>query len=199
MKSLFPGIRKTLTLSASLLTAVLTSSLGLLGAPAAQAAPTSWYLNYTGQTQEQTNWCWAATGNSVANYFGYKQYSQNQFCDMAFGNALSVDCPNNQATLANDQTAFKTIGISAGTYITGTVAFSKVQSEIGSNRPVMTRIVWASGGGHMMTLIGYDASASTVQYHDPWPDDQRINTSTYSWYTSNSEFTWTHSLYGIGA
>ncbi|MGO4453292.1 papain-like cysteine protease family protein [Arthrobacter sp. RAF14] len=199
MKSSFLGLRKTLTLLAALLTAILGSSLGLLGAPAAQAAPTSWYLNYTGQAQEQSNWCWAATGDSVADYFGYKQYSQNQFCNMAFGNALNAACPNNQATLANDQRAFRTIGIPAGTYISGTVSYGKVQSEIGANRPVMTRIQWASGGGHMMTLIGYDASASTVQYHDPWPDDQRINTSTYAWYTSNSQFTWTHSLYGIGA
>lgn len=199
MKSSFPGIRKTLTFLATFLTAVLGVSLGLLGAPAAQAAPTSWYLNYSGQTQEKTNWCWAATGNSVANYFGYKQYSQNQFCNMAFGNALNASCPNNQANLANDQQAFKTIGISTGSYVSRTVPYSTVVSEISSNRPVMTRILWASGGGHMMTLIGYDTSSSTVQYHDPWPDDQRINTSTYSWYTSNNQFTWTHSLYGIGA
>jgi hypothetical protein len=199
VKSLSRRIRTSLAVVAAMLTACLTISLGLLAAPAAQAAPTSWYLNYTGQTQERTNWCWAATGNSVANYFGYKQYSQNQFCNMAFGNAVNASCPNNQATLANDQRAFRTIGISAGTYISSTISYSALQNQISANRPVMTRILWSSGGGHMMTLIGYDASSSTVQYHNPWPDDPRINTSTYSWYVSNSTFSWTHTLYGIGA
>ncbi|WP_287903373.1 papain-like cysteine protease family protein [Arthrobacter sp.] len=198
MKSSFLGLRKTLPLLAALVTAVLNSAFGL-AAPSAQAAPASWYLNYTGQAQEQSNWCWAATGDSVADYFGYKQYSQNQFCNMAFGNAVNANCPNNQATLANDQRAFRTIGISAGTYISGTISYSAVQNQISANHPVMTRIQWSSGGGHMMTLIGYDTSGSTVQYHDPWPDDQRINTSAYSWYVSNNTFTWTHSLYGIGA
>jgi len=164
----------------------------------ATATPTTWYLNITGQAQQQTNWCWAATGDSVAAYFG-KSYTQNQFCNLAFGRAIDSTCPNNQATLANDQNAFGQIGISKGTYITGTVAYNTVVGEIAANRPVMTRILWASGGGHMMVLTGYDTSNSTVQYYDPWPDDSRFNTSTYSWYKSNSSFTWTHSLYRIGA
>lgn len=167
--------------------------------PARTAAATSWYLNITGQAQEQTNWCWAATGNSVADYYGYGQYSQNQFCNMAFGRAIDSTCPNNQATLANDQTAFRTIGfVNPGTYVSGQVSFSTVVNQVSGNRPVMTRIGWASGGGHMMVITGYDQSKSTIQYYDPWPSDPRMNTSTFAWYQSNSTFTWTHSLYGMG-
>ncbi|HZX08659.1 papain-like cysteine protease family protein [Kribbella sp.] len=107
--------------------------------------------------------------------------------------------PNNQATLGNDQNAFRAIGISTGSYVSGTLAFGTLVSEIAAGRPVMTRIGWTSGGGHMMDIIGYDSSNSTIEYYDPWPDDQRYNYSTYGWYQSNAQFTWTHSLYRIGA
>ena len=118
---------------------------------------------------------------------------------MAFGNAQNATCPNNQATLANDQRALRTIGISQGSYISGTLSFSTLTSEINADRPVMTRIGWTAGGGHMMDIIGYDSSNSTIEYYNPWKADPRYNTSTYNWYRSNSQFTWTHSLYRIGA
>lgn len=162
------------------------------------AAPSNYYLNIYGQAQQQSNWCWAATGNSVADYFGHS-YSQNQFCNMAFGRSTNSTCPNNQATLGNDQQAFGTIGINPGRYISGTVGFSTVVDQISNNEPIMTRIGWSSGGGHMMVLAGYDTTNNQVQYYNPWPSDPRFNVSTYNWYRSNPQFTWTHTLYGIGA
>lgn len=162
------------------------------------SAPSNYYLYIEGQAQQQTNWCWAATGNSVAAYFGYN-YSQNQFCDMAFGRSTNTTCPNTQANLGNDQQAFSTIGINPGRYITGTISYSTLVGQLSNNEPVMTRIGWTSGGGHMMVLTGYDTSNNEVQYYDPWPTDSRFNVSTYDWYRSNSQFSWTHTLYGIGA
>lgn len=177
---------------------VLAPVLAPNGVLAPDAVLASRSLNVSGQAQQKSNWCWAATGNSIAAYYGYS-YSQNAFCNMAFGYAQNATCPNNQATLANDQRAFRTIGISQGSYISGTLSFSTLTTEINANRPVMTRIGWSSGGGHMMDIIGYDSSNSTIEYYNPWPDDPRYNTSTYNWYRSNSQFTWTHSLYRIGA
>lgn len=200
------AIPAALALAAAILVA---PSAPTQAAPDAHSAPSvttqpsrvaaSRYLDVSAQAQQQDNWCWAATGNSVADYHGYGQYSQNQFCNMAFGYSLDNDCPNDQATLANDRRAFRTIGISGGSYLSSTISFSTLTSEISANRPVMTRIGWSSGGGHMMVLTGYDTSGSTVQYYDPWPDNSRWNTSTYSWYVSNSSFDWTHTLYQIGA
>jgi hypothetical protein len=181
--------------------------IGLVPLAPAAAAPTaapdalaaaSRSLNVSGQAQEKTNWCWAATGNSIAAFYG-KNYSQNAFCNMAFGNAQNATCPNNQATLANDQRAFRTIGISQGSYVSSTLTFNTLVAEINANRPVMTRIEWQSGGGHMMDIIGYDSSDSSIEYYNPWKSDPRYNTSTYNWYRSNSQFFWTHSLYRIGA
>ncbi|HEY3004567.1 MAG TPA: papain-like cysteine protease family protein [Kribbellaceae bacterium] len=183
----------------SLLLAIIIGFASLVPlAPAASAAPTSWYLYVDGQAQQKSNWCWAATGNSIADYYGY-WYTQNQFCNMAFGQPLDWTCANNQATLANDQRAFNTIGIYGGWYISGTLSFSTIVTEISNYRPIMTRIGWTSGGGHMMDIIGYDSSDTTIEYYDPWPDNYRYNDSTYWWYRSNSQFTWTHTLYQIGA
>jgi len=173
-------------------------------APVAPSAPTvsavaaSRYLNVTGQAQEKSNWCWAATGNSIAKYYG-KNYSQNQFCNLAFGYNQNASCPNDQATLANDQRAFRAIGISQGSYISGTLSFNTIATEINANRLVMTRIGWKAGGGHMMDIIGYDSADSSIEYYNPWGSDPRYNYSTYNWYLNNSQFAWTHSLYRIGA
>ena len=154
-------------------------------------------LDIEGQAQQNTNGCWAATGNSIADYWGVG-VSQNTFCDLAFGYDTRYACPNNQATLANDQQAFDELGISPGRY-TGVVSASTVNNEIQNGRPMNTRIQWSSGGGHMMAIYGYDARSGALNYYNPWPDDNRYNTATYNWYRSNNQFTWTHSLYGIGA
>ncbi|WBQ02073.1 papain-like cysteine protease family protein [Kribbella sp. CA-293567] len=167
-------------------------------APTASAVAASRYLNLTGQAQEKSNWCWAATGNSIARYYG-KNYSQNQFCNLAFGYSQNAACPNDQATLANDQRAFRAIGITPGSYVNGTLSFSTLVTEINANRPVMTRIGWKAGGGHMMDIIGYDSADSSIEYYNPWGSDPRYNYSTYNWYRNNTQFAWTHSLYRIGA
>nr|WP_167523331.1 hypothetical protein [Streptomyces brevispora] len=35
--------------------------------------------------------------------------------------------------------------------------------------------------------------------HDPWPSSDRYNWASHAWYVNNNEFSWTHSLYRIGA
>lgn len=181
--------------------ACLAAAIGL-AAFAGAAVPASAYtynqLNIDMQAQQNTNWCWAASGDTIAAWYGYN-YSQNQFCDMAFGNALSANCPNDQATLADDQNAFGAIGISAGTYIAGTIGYGTVISEVDANRPMMARIQWASGGGHMEVIYGYDQSQNWIYWGNPWPSDYRYNWGTYDYYVSNADFSWTHTLDRIGA
>jgi hypothetical protein len=155
-------------------------------------------LNINMQAQQYSNWCWAATGNTIASYYGYN-YSQNQFCNLAFGRAINSSCPNNQATLANDQNAFSQIGISPGTYVYNYLSYNAIIREIDANRPILARIQWTSGGGHMEVLYGYDQSKSWVYWGNPWPSSTRYNWTTYSYYVSNGSFFWTHSLDYIGA
>ena len=164
----------------------------------AEASGTSRTLNISMQQQQNSNWCWSASGDTIATYLGY-DYTQNQFCDAAFGNPLTVTCPNNEAALDDVQNAFSTIGIDPGRYVTGYLNYSTIQSEINADRPIETRIQWSSGGGHMEVIYGYDTSSGLVYWGDPWPSDYRYNWADYSYYVSNSDFSWTHSLYQIGA
>ncbi|MEU8462857.1 papain-like cysteine protease family protein [Streptomyces sp. NPDC029003] len=155
-------------------------------------------LNITMQAQQKTNWCWAASGNTVATWFG-RGYSQNQFCNAAFNRQQNTECPNNQATLGNVQTALRWAGINSGSYVTGWLQYATVQSEINSDRPVETRIQWSNGGGHMHVIYGYDTANSWVYWGDPWPSSDRYNWASHAWYVDNGTFSWTHSLYRIGA
>ncbi|RSS79115.1 papain-like cysteine protease family protein [Streptomyces sp. WAC06614] len=155
-------------------------------------------LNITMQAQQKTNWCWAAGGNTIATWFG-RGYSQNQFCNAAFNRQQGTECPNNQATLGNVQNGLSWAGIRPGSYVTGWLRYSTVQTEIDAGRPVETRIQWSGGGGHMHVLYGYDTANSWVYWGDPWPSSTRYNWASHDWYVDNSSFSWTHSLYRIGA
>lgn len=155
-------------------------------------------LNISMQAQQKTNWCWAAAGNTIATWFG-RNYSQNQFCNAAFGRAQGYECPNSQASLGNVQDGLSWAGINPGSYVTGWLRYPTVQAEITAGRPVETRIQWSSGGGHMHVLYGYDDANSWVYWGDPWPSSNRFNWASHAWYVNNSEFSWTHSLYRVGA
>ncbi|MFD8690086.1 papain-like cysteine protease family protein [Streptomyces sp. NPDC059651] len=155
-------------------------------------------LNISMQAQQKTNWCWAAAGNTIATWFG-RNYTQNQFCNAAFGRAQGYECPNSQASLGNVQDGLYWAGITPGSYVTGWLRYPTVQAEIAAGRPVETRIQWSSGGGHMHVLYGYDDANSWVYWGDPWPSSNRYNWASHAWYVNNSEFSWTHSLYRIGA
>ncbi|MER6912815.1 papain-like cysteine protease family protein [Streptomyces sp. NPDC000594] len=155
-------------------------------------------LNITMQAQLKTNWCWAAAGNTIATYYG-RSYSQNQFCNAAFNRQQNTECPNNQATLANVQTGLRWAGVSSGSYISNWLRYPAVQTEINANRPIETRIQWTSGGGHMHVIYGYDDANSMVYWGDPWQTSSRYNWASHAWYVNNNEFSWTHSLYRIGA
>ncbi|MFT2014690.1 papain-like cysteine protease family protein [Streptomyces sp. 796.1] len=188
------------------LSAVALASVALLAAPtvsvsAAEAAPrvqAANVLDVTMQAQQKSNWCWAASGNTIATWMG-RNYSQNQFCNAAFNRQQGFDCPNNQATLGNVQNALRWAGIRPGSYVDGWLQYGTVQNEINARRPIETRIQWSSGGGHMHVIYGYDNSNGFVYWGDPWPSNNRYNWATHNWYINNNQHRWTHSLYQIGA
>ncbi len=138
------------------------------------------------------------SGNTIASWFG-RGYSQNQFCNAAFNRNQNTQCPNSQATLGNVQTGLSWSSVRPGSYVTGWLRYPTVQAEISARRPIETRIQWSSGGGHMHVIYGYDDANSWVYWGDPWPSSDRYNWASHAWYVNNNEFSWTHSLYRIGA
>ncbi|MFE1318857.1 papain-like cysteine protease family protein [Kitasatospora phosalacinea] len=196
--TLAPVLSVFATAPARAATAPTAPAVTTAAAQAPALAGTSRILNITMQAQQQSNWCWAAGGNTIATYYGYG-YSQNQFCNLAFGRSVNSSCPNSQASLAEVQNALYRIGISTGSYVNGYLRYSTVQTEIDAGRPVETRIQWSSGGGHMNVLYGYDVNSNWLYWGDPWPSNYRYNWGDYNYYVSNGSFSWTHSLYRIGA
>ncbi|SES12461.1 papain-like cysteine protease family protein [Actinokineospora terrae] len=178
----------------SALAATLVAVLAwLVSSPASAQAAAA----FTMQAQQQTNWCWAASGTSIAASHGVN-VSQNNFCALAKNRSTGTQCPNDQADLAQVRNGFSRLGFSSpGSYVYNTISYSAVQSQLNAAQPIETRILWKSGGGHMHVLYGFDSAKSWVYWGDPWPDNYRYNWATYSYYVNNSSFSWTHTLTGI--
>ncbi|STD12698.1 Uncharacterised protein [Dermatophilus congolensis] len=189
------------------MTRKIASAAGLLAAAllavptAASAAPRtledgSVQIPINPQAQEQSQWCWSATGTTIANYKGVS-VSQNQFCNLAWNRNKDDQCPNTQATLENDQQAFQSLGINPGR-LSGPISYQEVQKEINADRPVLTRVLYRAGGGHMVAISGFRASDQSIEWYDPWPSKQRLNVGDYNFYVNNQDFSWTHTLSQIG-
>ncbi|MFE6685857.1 papain-like cysteine protease family protein [Streptomyces sp. NPDC057743] len=165
-------------------------------APAEQARSYGSKLDFTELTQEQDQWCWVATGLSVAQHLGYgKDTDQNTFCNLAHGQDGGSACPNQPGELTDVQNAWSGLGMSPGN-VTGVIPFSTVTSSIDANSPVEVGIYWTAGGGHANVLYGYDSASNTMLYADPWPSNPRYGEMDYSTYVSNNQFNWAESLYG---
>ncbi|WP_229891122.1 papain-like cysteine protease family protein [Streptomyces mashuensis] len=159
----------------------------------AQAAA---YDDITMQKQEKTQWCWDASGNTIAAWWGYS-YTQTQFCDLAHS-ATGVSCANQPATLGDMAGAWQKMGFSnTGTGVSSALSFNDISTEVNASRPMGVRIGWNSGGGHMNVIYGFDERNNTIGVGDPWPDTQTYTWWNYNDYVSNGSFKWTHSRYRI--
>ncbi|MEZ0109599.1 hypothetical protein ABH920_003613 [Catenulispora sp. EB89] len=173
--------------------AACTAVLAFAFATTASAAE----LGIDMQVQQQDEWCWAASGDTIATFLGHGT-DQNSFCDLAIGQDTSQQCPNQPGQLAWDQNAFQSLGISPGVE-SGAVGFDQIVSDIDAGHPLETGISWTAGGGHAEVIYGYDSASQTISFGDPWPDDQRMNQMDYNSYVSNDQFTWDDTLSQIGA
>jgi hypothetical protein len=179
-----------------MLVAILVGSAVLSVSPAAFAAGSDQQqLTIDMQTQQYDEWCWAASGVTIANYEGHP-VEQNEFCKLAH-NENGETCTNNPAYLEEVSNGFKKLGFNNPGTVRKDLTFDQVRAEIDADRPMESSIQWTAGGGHAEVIYGYDATDGTISFGDPWPDDQRYNTMTFADYRSNSEFTWNYTLAGI--
>lgn len=175
----------------------LALASGLLLAAGGTAQAESNYDDITMLKQEKSQWCWAASGLTIAKYQGYNT-TQADFCDRSSRYSGGPSCNNQPATLQDMANAWSSLGLSkTGTGLNSAASFAQVSTDVKAARPIGARIGWASGGGHMNIVYGYDTSNNTIAVGDPWPD-----TPTYTWwnyndYVNNSSFKWTHSRVGI--
>lgn len=126
------------------------------------------------QTQEQTNWCWAAVGTSVGLLFGTGPWTQ---CETATAclNLPGLDCCVTPDTC--NVYGFLDLALShtrsLATMASGTETAVAIESELDSTRPVCARVAWDSGGAHFLAISGYsdpqgDGTQVIIELEDPF-------------------------------
>lgn len=122
-------------------------------------------LNFNMQAQTQSNWCWAATSTSVSLF--YRPSSGWTQCKVASAELNLTCCVSPVPGTCNVPWYLDRALQRTGNFvsITGTVAFTAVQTEIQAGRVLGARIGWSGGGGHFMAIYGCGVRAGT-QYFD---------------------------------
>ncbi|MEH6374310.1 papain-like cysteine protease family protein [Streptomyces sp. KLMMK] len=176
--------------------AITLAASGLLVAAGGTAHAEAAYDDIDMLKQEKTQWCWVASGLTIAKYHGYGS-TQTDFCNRA---QPQYGCNNQPATLADMAKGWSSLGMAhTGSGLNSAATFNQVYTDVKAARPVGARIGWASGGGHMNVVYGFDTSDNTIGVGDPWPDTETYTWWNYNDYVSNSSFTWTHSRIGISS
>ncbi|MFB6807269.1 papain-like cysteine protease family protein [Streptomyces sp. NPDC056387] len=148
------------------------------------------------QKQVRTQWCWDASGVTIAKHWG-RSVSQEQFCQLA-AQGTWVDCNNQPATLEDMANGLARLGLSnSGRSLYRNASFSESVTEIAAGRPFAVRIGWRTGGGHMNVIYGYDSATNMVAVGDPWQTTQTYTWWNHATYVNNNSFQWTHSRIGI--
>jgi len=160
--------------------------------PSAGATLAKKTLPFTMQSQQQTNWCWAAVGTSVGLFFETGSWTQ---CDTATGClGGGKDCCKNPGPCNVygflDQSLTYTKSFDSMT--SSTTPLSEIEQKINSNKPVCTRVAWNGGGAHFMAITGYDGSKIVIQ--DSIYGTTVMNYSSYP-ASYKGGGSWTHSYY----
>ncbi|KUK52104.1 MAG: hypothetical protein XD78_2212 [Desulfotomaculum sp. 46_296] len=100
---------------------------------------------------------------------------------------------NHPGSLTDEKNAVIKYANKTGSVQNNALSYSAVQYQINNNGPIGTAIYWSSGGGHAEVMKGYDTSGNQVLYNDPW--DGLGHGASYSYYLSNSSWTWDGSLF----
>ncbi|MEV7424865.1 papain-like cysteine protease family protein [Streptomyces sp. NPDC091212] len=174
--------------------AIVLAAAGLLAATGGTAHAEAGQDNIGMYKQEKTQWCWVASGLTIAKFQGFGS-TQTDFCNRA---QPYYGCDNQPATLGDMARGWNSLGMrNPGSGLDSAATFDQVYNEVKAARPIGTRIGWTSGGGHMNVVYGFDTSRETIAVADPWPDTATYTWWNYSDYVSNSSSKWTHSRIGI--
>jgi hypothetical protein len=112
--------------------------------------------------QEESNWCAAAVGQMIAEYYGYA-HSQSLVARF-----MGLDPGYRGGANNSDQLNYYHYGISKYGSDEYDVEFSSAKKEIDANRPLKNGV-----DGHARCAVGYSDS-SCLPYlliNDPWPEN----------------------------
>ena len=119
-------------------------------------------LNFVGQTQEQSEWCWSAVSVSVSLF--YNATSGWIQCSMANQELGGTTCCQDGATDNCDRPWYLDRALTRTRNLNniswGPSSFAQVVTEIQQGRALAVRISWSGSGnaGHFLTIAGFDDS-----------------------------------------
>lgn len=170
---------------------ILSQNLGRLALAASGTR-----LTFTMERQTQTNWCWAATSDSVSHYYTPSStWSQCTIANACLGSATCCATPGPCNVYGYLDRAL-TVTKNFKSMVAGTITFGQIKAEILSGRPIGVRTAWSGGGAHFLCIIGYDTIGNVpyVYLDDPIYGPSFI---TLSQFTNNYRGSgrWTHTYY----
>ena len=152
-------------------------------------------LGFTMQAQTESNWCWAATSNSVSHFYWFRStWTQCKIVNAELGrtDACTMPAPSGANVpwyldKALDRTQ-NFVSIHAGT-----ATFAQIRAEIDAGRPIGARIGWSGGGGHFMAIYGYSTwfGEEYLDIDDPIYGKSHLTLNDFSTNYKGSG-TWTH-------
>lgn len=152
-------------------------------------------LRFTMQFQTQTNWCWAANAASIALFYDNSStWTQCKIASIAMhpANCCTNPAPCNKPWLLDG--ALRITGNFVEPIIYGSINLSEIEEQIDAGQIVGTRIGWNGGGGHFVSLYGYDNSGTEpfIFVADPIYGTSFIKLSIFT-NSYQASGRWTHS------
>jgi hypothetical protein len=135
---------------------------------------------YLLETQEESEWCWAAVAQSVERFFDPNaELTQCQIANNVIvrrnccGDPVPDSC--NVPQRLTDALGNRGIDrLQKDGALSRPLSFGELQQQLDAHRPVCVRIEWDGGGGHAVVVTGYQllsSGARLVDVADPlYPD-----------------------------
>lgn len=127
--------------------------------------PLSISLAFAMQTQQKSQWGWAAVAASVAGYYRSATGPGLTQCALANWALGRTDCCTGSgvADMACNQPysvqdALRYVGNLGVATLSG-LSFDAVRAELFAHRPIVAIIQWDTGGRHAVVISGFDANA----------------------------------------
>jgi hypothetical protein len=166
-----------------------------VAAEPAPAAPVSNRLPLTVEHSGQTEWCWAAVSASVALF--YTPASTWTQCAIVNKELGQTACCTEGAASTCNQPHVLEAALSLVQHLlrdfAGPLAFADIVQEIDAGRPVGVCIDWTGGGGHFVTVAGYDRNGEMIQVKDPLFGNSQVPLATFpAGYQGGGTWSWTY-------
>lgn len=127
------------------------------------------------QKQEASNWCWAATAQSITNWYG-EDVTQSQIASYTFGRTCTPATCDGQN---NPNKYLRSLGLGIVRFADSSMDSDQARSLIEAGKPLTVVFKHTKSGGNHITVVGgydldgfyvYDSAKGGEPTHVEWFD-----------------------------